>query len=150
MSMMTGRGYIESLRALNPEVYFFGQKIKSIVDEPMFQPHIHTAAMTYELAHDPEYEEIMTATSHLTGEKINRFTHVHQSIDDLVKKVRIMRLLGQKTGTCFQRCVGLDGLNGVYVTTYMILIKNTEPTTMRDSRNTFLRYKKTTGCLQVP
>jgi 4-hydroxybutyryl-CoA dehydratase/vinylacetyl-CoA-Delta-isomerase len=120
MAMMNGKEYIESLRAMSPEVYFFGHKIKSIVDEPMFQPHIHTAAMTYELAHDPEYEEIMTATSHLTGKKINRFTHIHQSIDDLVKKVRMMRLLGQKTGTCFQRCVGLDGLNGVYVTTYDI------------------------------
>jgi 4-hydroxybutyryl-CoA dehydratase/vinylacetyl-CoA-Delta-isomerase len=118
--MMTGKEYIESIRALNPKVYFFGQKIKSIVDEPMFQPHIHAAAMTYELAHDPEYSEIMTATSHLTGEKINRFTHIHQSIDDLVKKVRMMRLLGQKTGTCFQRCVGLDGLDAVYVTTYDI------------------------------
>jgi 4-hydroxybutyryl-CoA dehydratase/vinylacetyl-CoA-Delta-isomerase len=79
MTMMTGKEYIESIRALNPEVYFFGQKIKSIVDEPMFQPHIHAAAMTYELAYDPEHEEIMTATSHLTGEKINRFTHVHQN-----------------------------------------------------------------------
>jgi 4-hydroxybutyryl-CoA dehydratase/vinylacetyl-CoA-Delta-isomerase len=120
MAMMTGREYIESLRALDPEVYFLGQKIENIVDEPMFQPHLHGAAMTYELAHDPEYEAIMTATSHLTGEKINRFTHVHQNIDDLVKKVRMMRLLGQKTGTCFQRCVGLDGLNGIYVTTYDI------------------------------
>ena len=120
MSMMTGKEYIESLRALDLEVYFLGQRIKNIVEEPMFQPHIHAAAMTYELAHDPEYEEIMTAASHLTGEKINRFTHVHQSIEDLVKKVRMMRLLGQKTGTCFQRCVGLDGLNAVYVATYAI------------------------------
>jgi len=118
--MMTGKEYIESLRALRPEVFFLGQKIKSVVDEPMFQPHVHTAAMTYELAHDPEYEDIMSATSHLTGEKINRFTHIHHSIDDLVKKQRMMRLLGQKTGTCFQRCVGFDGLNAVYVTTYDI------------------------------
>jgi len=117
MGMMTGKEYVESLRALNLEVYFLGQKVKSIVDEPMFQPHIHAAAMIYELAHKPEYEEIMTATSHLSGNKINRFTHIHQSIDDLVKKVRMMRLLGQKTGTCFQRCVGLDGLCAVYVTT---------------------------------
>ncbi|RLF60875.1 MAG: 4-hydroxybutyryl-CoA dehydratase [Thermoplasmata archaeon] len=120
MSMMTGKEYIASLQELNPEVYFFGQKIRSIVDEPMFLPHIHTAAMTYELAHRAEYEEIMTATSHLTGEKINRFTHIHQGKDDLVKKVKMMRLLGQKTGTCFQRCVGLDGLNAIYVTTYDI------------------------------
>ncbi len=124
MVLMTGRDYIESLRELQLEVYFMGEKITSVVDEPMFQPHINTAAMTYELAHDPQHQEIMTATSHLTGEKINRFTHVHHSIDDLVKKVRMMRLLGQKTGTCFQRCVGLDALNALYATTYEIDEKN--------------------------
>jgi 4-hydroxybutyryl-CoA dehydratase/vinylacetyl-CoA-Delta-isomerase len=30
----------------------------------------------------------------------------------------MMRLLGQKTGTCFQRCVGLDAMNALYVTTF--------------------------------
>lgn len=118
MTMMTGKEYIESLRELRPEVYFMGEKVNSVVDEPMFQPHVHTAALTYELAHDPLHEEIMTATSHLTGQKINRFTHIHQSVDDLVKKIRMMRLLGQKTGTCFQRCVGFDGLNAIYAISY--------------------------------
>ncbi|MFW5875029.1 MAG: 4-hydroxyphenylacetate 3-hydroxylase N-terminal domain-containing protein, partial [bacterium] len=118
MALMTGKEYIDSLRKLNPEVYFMGKKITSVTDDPMFAPHIHTAAMTYELAQEPEHSEIMTAKSNLTGETVNRFTHVHQSIDDLVKKVRMMRLLGQKTGTCFQRCVGLDALNALYVTTY--------------------------------
>lgn len=116
--MMTGKEYIESLKKLKIDVYFMGQKINDVTEEPMFAPHINTAAMTYELANDPEYEDIMTATSNLSGKKINRFTHVHHSIDDLVKKVRMMRLLGQKTGTCFQRCVGLDALNALYVTTY--------------------------------
>ncbi|MBW1767002.1 MAG: 4-hydroxyphenylacetate 3-hydroxylase family protein [Deltaproteobacteria bacterium] len=120
MAMMTGKEYIESLRELKPDVHFMGERITNVVDEPMFQPHINTAAMTYELANDPRYEEVMTATSHLTGEKINRFTHIHQSTDDLVKKVRMMRLLGQRTGTCFQRCVGLDALNAIYATSYDI------------------------------
>jgi 4-hydroxybutyryl-CoA dehydratase/vinylacetyl-CoA-Delta-isomerase len=30
----------------------------------------------------------------------------------------MMRLLGQRTGACFQRCVGLDALNALYITTY--------------------------------
>jgi 4-hydroxybutyryl-CoA dehydratase/vinylacetyl-CoA-Delta-isomerase len=124
MPMMTGKEYIESLRSLSPEVYFMGQKITNVVDEPMFQPHIHTAAMTYELAHAPEHAAVMTANSHLSGKQINRFTHIHQSIDDLVKKVRMMRLLGQKTGTCFQRCVGLDALNALYCTTFDMDQKN--------------------------
>ena len=120
MPMKSGKEYIESLRALNPKVYSFGKKVDSVVDYPLFRPHINAVAMTYELAKHSEFEEVMTATSHLTGEKINRFTHIHQSIEDLVNKIRMMRLLGQKTGTCFQRCVGVDGLNGVYITTYDI------------------------------
>jgi 4-hydroxybutyryl-CoA dehydratase / vinylacetyl-CoA-Delta-isomerase len=118
MGLMNGKEYIDSLKKLELDVYFMGEKITNVAEEPMFLPHIHTAAMTYELAHDPQYEDIMTATSHLTGEKINRFTHVHHSIDDLVKKIRMMRLLGQKTGTCFQRCVGHDALNALYIGTY--------------------------------
>ncbi|MEE8374331.1 MAG: 4-hydroxyphenylacetate 3-hydroxylase family protein [Dehalococcoidia bacterium] len=118
MAMMSGREYIESLRKLKPKVYAFGERVDSVVDYPMFRPHINAAAMTYELAMHPEFEQEMTAISNLTGERISRFTHVHQSIDDLVNKVKMMRLLGQKTATCFQRCVGLDGLNGVYITTY--------------------------------
>jgi aromatic ring hydroxylase len=34
--MMTGREYIESLRALKMQVCFLGQRIRNIVDEPMF------------------------------------------------------------------------------------------------------------------
>ncbi|WP_456468245.1 4-hydroxyphenylacetate 3-hydroxylase family protein [Archaeoglobus sp.] len=120
MEMMNGREYIESLRKYKPRIYFMGKKVESVADDPILAPHVNAAAMTYELAHDPRYEDIMTATSHLTGEKINRFTHIHQSTDDLVKKVRMMRLLGRKTGSCFQRCVGLDAINALYITTYDI------------------------------
>jgi len=116
----SGKEYVESLRALSPVVYAFGERIKSVADYPLFAPHVNAAAMTYELANHPEFEDILRAKSHLTGDIINRFTHVHQSVDDLVKKVRMMRLLGQKTGTCFQRCVGLDALNGIYLTSYDI------------------------------
>jgi 4-hydroxybutyryl-CoA dehydratase/vinylacetyl-CoA-Delta-isomerase len=67
--MMNGKEYIESLKKYKPTIYFMGRKIESVADEPMFRPHIHAAAMTYELAHDPRYEDVMTATSHLTGER---------------------------------------------------------------------------------
>lgn len=32
----------------------------------------------------------------------------------------MQRLLGQKTASCFQRCVGMDAFNAVYSTTYEI------------------------------
>jgi len=120
MSMMTGNEYRESLRRLKPEVYYLGEKIESVADHPTFIPHVNAAALTYEMALAPEFEELLSATSHLTGEKINRYTHIHHSHDDLVKKVKMMRALGQQTGSCFQRCVGHDGLNSVYSVTYEI------------------------------
>ena len=102
MALMTGAEYIESLRKLNTRVYMFGEKIENWVDHPMIRPSINCVAMTYDLAHDPQYEDLMTATSHLTGKKINRFANIHQSTDDLRKKVKMQRLLGQKTASCFQ------------------------------------------------
>jgi 4-hydroxybutyryl-CoA dehydratase/vinylacetyl-CoA-Delta-isomerase len=118
--MMTGEQYKDSLRKLHPILYCNGRKIENVVDDPMTAPHVNSAAMTYDIAFDPEYEDLATATSHLTGKRINRFTHIHQSTDDLVKKVLLLRAIGQKTGTCFQRCVGLDAINATYITTYKI------------------------------
>jgi len=120
MGMMTGEQYRESLQRLNPEIYYMGENIKSLVDHPAFTPHVNAAALTYDMAGEPEFEELLTTTSHLTGEKINRFTHIHHSHDDLVKKIKMLRAIGQQTGSCFQRCVGHDGLNAVYSVTYDI------------------------------
>ena len=118
--MKTGKEYIDSLRQRNIKVYLKGQLIKSdeVVDHPFIRGHVNSAAMTYDLAHDPAYEDLMTVKSHLTGKKINRFTHIHQSVDDLVKKVKMLRMISQKTGTCYQRCVGFDAINSLYTVTF--------------------------------
>jgi len=120
MPLMTGEQYIESLRKLKTQVYLFGEKCDNWVDHPIIKPSINSVAMTYDLAQDPEHEDLMTATSNLTGNKVNRFAHLHQSTDDLIKKVKMQRLLGRKTCSCFQRCVGMDAFNAVYSTTYEI------------------------------
>ncbi|MGF6376048.1 4-hydroxybutyryl-CoA dehydratase/vinylacetyl-CoA-Delta-isomerase [Clostridiales Family XIII bacterium PM5-7] len=116
--LMTGEQYIESLRKLNTRVYMFGEKIENWVDHPLIRPSINSVAMTYDLAHDPMYEDLLTVKSSLTGKTINRFAHLHQSSGDLVKKVKMQRLCGQKTASCFQRCVGMDAFNAVYSTTF--------------------------------
>ena len=103
---------------LNLVVYMFGKRVENVVDDPIIRPSMKAVAKTYELAHQPEHADIMTATSHLTGKKINRFTHIHQNIDDLVKKSKMGRLLGRDTGCCFQRCVGMDALNALSIVTY--------------------------------
>jgi len=118
--LKTGEEYVRSLRQLKLNVYFFGQKVENPLDFPITKPSQNSVALTYALAHDPAYSDLMTATSHLTGEKINRFTHIPQSNEDLVKKVKMLRLIGQKTGACFQRCVGMDALIALSSVTFEI------------------------------
>lgn len=116
--MMTKEQYIESLRKMNLKVYLMGELVENPVDHPMIRPSMNSVAMTYELAEKPEYRELMTAKSNITGKPVNRFCHLHQSTEDLVNKVKMQRLLGQKTAACFQRCVGMDAFNAIWSTTY--------------------------------
>lgn len=116
--MMTKKEYVESLRKLNLKVYYMGKLIENPVDHPMIKPSMNSVAMTYELAEDPNYRDIMTVYSPLVGKRINRFCHLHQSTEDLINKVKMQRLMGQKTGACFQRCVGMDAFNAIFSTTY--------------------------------
>ena len=118
MSLKTAEQYEESLRKLNFKVYLQGELVENPVDHPIIRPSMNSVKMTYKLAEDPQYRNLMTATSHLTGKTINRFCHLHQSTDDLVKKVKMQRLLGQKTAACFQRCVGMDAINAVDSVTF--------------------------------
>lgn len=120
MTLMSGEQYVESIRKMNMQIYMFGEKIENSVDNPILRPSLNSVKATYDLAQLPEYEDLMTTTSSITGKKINRFTNIHQSTDDLVKKVKMQRLLGQKTASCFQRCVGMDAFNSVYSTTFEI------------------------------
>ena len=120
MKLKNGAEYIESLRKIHPVIYYKGKKIKDVTRHPATAPHVRAAAMTYALANDREYRDLAIATSHLTGRTIGRFTHVHQNIEDLIKKIKLLRVLGQKTGSCFQRCVGLDGINATYSVAYEI------------------------------
>ncbi|MHA1805335.1 MAG: 4-hydroxyphenylacetate 3-hydroxylase family protein [Promethearchaeota archaeon] len=117
MVLKTPEEYLESIkRPVN--LYLFGEKIQDFWNHPIIKPSINTVKKIYELAQDPNYQEIMTARSHLTGEIINRFTHIHQSTEDLIKKVNMLRLLGQHTACCFQRCVGFDAANALYSVTF--------------------------------
>lgn len=134
MALMTGEQYIESIRRLNLQIYMFGEKIESPVDHPILRPSLNSVRMTYDLAQDPQYEDLMTATSAITGNKINRFCHIHHSTQDLVNKVKMQRLLGQKTASCFQRCVGMDAFNALYSTTF--------ETDRQYKTNYFVNFKK--------
>lgn len=120
MALMTGEEYMESIRKMKMEIYLFGEKIDGPADNPILRPSLNSVRMTYDLAQDPLYADLMTTASPYTGDKVNRFTHIHESTEDLKNKVKMQRLCGQKTASCFQRCVGMDAFNAEFSTTYEI------------------------------
>jgi 4-hydroxybutyryl-CoA dehydratase/vinylacetyl-CoA-Delta-isomerase len=121
MVLMTGDDYRASLKKRKPlKVYYLGERIENPIEHPIIKASINSIALTYDLVRDEANRDLMTANSVLTGETINRFCHLHNSTEDLQDKVKMLRVLGQKSGTCFQRCVGMDALNAVFLTTYEI------------------------------
>lgn len=110
--VMTPDEYRQSLRDMEVGIWAGGKLHTDIVDNPIFIPHVNAVAKTY------EYEP--SVPSHLTGNKVSRFNHIHHSTDDLVQKVKMLRGLNNETACCIQRCAGMDALNATYIVTYDI------------------------------
>lgn len=116
MPITTGADYVDSLRGRNLRVYFMGERVVEPVDHPVIRPSINAVARTYDLA--VEQPELASAWSQISGRRVNRFLHITESVEDVVAQNRMQRRLGQLTGTCFQRCVGMDALNSLFSMTH--------------------------------
>lgn len=114
--MRTKQQYIEHLFRKNRNVYYKGEKIGR--DHEVLEQSIGVLGHTFDAARNPETAELCTAKSHLSGELINRFCHVHQSTDDLHKKQDMTRALCRQVGYCIGRCMGVDSLNAVNAVSY--------------------------------
>jgi 4-hydroxybutyryl-CoA dehydratase/vinylacetyl-CoA-Delta-isomerase len=115
--MKTTQEFIESLHQLKRELYVLGEKVENATEHPILRPSLNALAKTYEMAYDPRYTELFVRQG-LDGEDVNCFTSLHHSTQDLLNKVKALRILGQEAGTCFQRCVGWDALNALESTTF--------------------------------
>lgn len=118
MPIRTGKEYIDSLRGRKLKIFLFGEEIKDPVEHPIIRPSINAVAETYDLA--VREEELASAQSSISGKRVNRFLHIVESAQDLVFQNKMQRKMGQNTGTCFQRCVGMDAINSLHSTTYEI------------------------------
>ncbi len=114
--MISSDQYKERMAKLRPNVYQGGKLVDRF--DPSIVGGIYVLCKTYDFANDPELEGVGVATSHITGEKINRFNHIHQSVEDLLNKQKMTRLYCQEVGGCIQRCMGIDALNALSVASY--------------------------------
>jgi 4-hydroxybutyryl-CoA dehydratase / vinylacetyl-CoA-Delta-isomerase len=118
MPIRTADEYLQSLRGRKLKVYLFGELVADPLEHPIIRPSINAVAETYRLAE--EDPALASAQSSLSGTTVNRFLHVTESAQDVVMQNRMQRRLGQRTGTCFQRCVGMDAINSLFSVTHDI------------------------------
>jgi 4-hydroxybutyryl-CoA dehydratase / vinylacetyl-CoA-Delta-isomerase len=118
MALKTGDQYLESLQSSDVEAHMLGEKSRDLAHHELVGPSRQAVAFTYEGAHAQESRNLFRAVSHLCDDEVNRFTHLHRGVEDLVNKIKMQRYCGAMTGCCFQRCVGLDAANAVYSTTF--------------------------------
>src|SRR6478736_3822815 len=114
--------YLASLRGRRMNVFFMGERVPEPADQPVIRPSINAMAETFRLA--SERPELGTVPSEIARQVINRFLHVPINPGDLVAKHEMQRELGRRTGTCFQRCVGLDAIGTCHSVTFDIDAKH--------------------------
>jgi len=74
-----------------------GEKVENATEHPILRPSLNALAKTYEMAHDPRYTELFVRQG-LDGERVNCFTSLHHSTQDLLDKVKALRILGPGNG----------------------------------------------------
>jgi 4-hydroxybutyryl-CoA dehydratase/vinylacetyl-CoA-Delta-isomerase len=116
--IVTADDYIASLRGRRMNVFFMGERVTETVDHPVIFPSINAMAETYRLA--SERPDLGGVNSDIAGVQTNRFLHIPTGPEDLVTKHEMQRELGRRTGTCFQRCVGLDAIGSCHSVTFDI------------------------------
>ena len=109
--MRTQEQYLEKLKSMRHNIYLDGECIGR--DDPRIVKASSAIRMTFSLVDNPEMHDLMTATSHITGKTINRFTHIHQCPEDLLKKQEMTRKICGMCGGCVQRCMGIDMMNAL-------------------------------------
>jgi aromatic ring hydroxylase len=114
--MISSDVYKDRMAKLKANVYQGGKLVDRF--DPSIIGGINVIAATYDFAADPEFNDVGVATSHITGERINRFNHIHQNMEDLLNKQKMTRLYCQEIGGCIQRCMGIDALNALSIASY--------------------------------
>jgi aromatic ring hydroxylase len=106
--MRTPEEYYSDLKKMRKNIYIGGERVGR--DDSRLMPGTNVMKTTFDLAQEPDWQDVITAKSSLTGKKINRFTHLPQNPWDLMQKQKMIRLTATRVGGCIQRCMGACAL----------------------------------------
>ena len=83
----TKEQYLERVKKYRPKAFVGGERIGNVLTDPNTRPIVNTVAKTYELAGDPRFEEIMTAESPWTGNRIAGLNTVSREVLKILRSV---------------------------------------------------------------
>jgi len=118
MPLMTPEQFEESLKNIKPRVFMNGEKVNDILLNRNTRTVVEANKASYSWALDERYKDIMTCHSPLINDVVNRYTHVSNSNEDLVKKAEAGTFTAEMLGTCIYRCVGYDAFHSLASTTW--------------------------------
>lgn len=121
MAIRTYEQYVASLKQMRPNVYKFDELIEDVTTHPATRRTIEGHGQIFKLAQNPEYRDVVTTISHISGEPVSRYLSLIQNPQDMWANSRLKRTMFQQTGTCTGgRCVGWTAFNSMYAVTYDI------------------------------
>ncbi len=121
MTIRTRKNYLESLRALRPNIYKFGKLIEDVTIHPATRRTVESHARSFDAAHDRALSDIFTTTSSLTDKRILRINSLMRTQEDVVANARLKRTMYRLTGTCTGGlCVGWNAQNALWNVTHEI------------------------------
>ena len=132
--MKTSDEYRANLLKMKPNIYINGEQVGR--DDERLQGAMNVISLTFDTENESEFKDLLTVESNLDGiGKINRFTHIHKSVDDLLKKQELTRLICRKSSGCIFRCMGVDAINALSIIAHRAEMMTGQPYNQR-----FLKY----------
>jgi len=119
LALITREGYLQSLKAMRPNIYKFGERIEDITSHWATKRVVESHARGIEAASNPEYSELFVTLSSFTGEKIHRHNSLMTSAQEMISNARMKRAMYHFTGTCTGGlCAGWNAFNVMWGVTW--------------------------------
>ncbi|ACL05080.1 Vinylacetyl-CoA Delta-isomerase [Desulfatibacillum aliphaticivorans] len=148
MGLMTAQEYLESLHD-GRIVYYLGEKIENVAQDPNLGVCARTMALDYEIAEDPKYKDLATVYDEELGETISRYYHKPQNGEELIKAHDLI-VTSTNLGDGiipFSHDIGSDALNAYSITAQAI--GNPEYIQRVENYRTYLKQKDLATCAAV-
>ncbi|HLE78515.1 MAG TPA: 4-hydroxyphenylacetate 3-monooxygenase, oxygenase component [bacterium] len=98
MPARTGQQFIDGLRAQPREVWIGGERVSDITTHPAFRNITRSVAALYDLQHEPGRLDEMTYISPASGARVGMSFLVPQSVGDLARIRRMMKVWADYSG----------------------------------------------------